>query len=88
MIDDPRLTPEMVATGKLKLKLIAEAFKNIIRMMLGDDFAFVVVIRHKTEAKTMLIVGDVDTQEEMADIITEAYNRHRDSECTSLTMTT
>lgn len=76
MINDPRLTPEMVESGKKKLKFISTAFKQVIQAMLGDDYDFVVLIRHKTAEKTMLIVGDVDSHEELGEIITEAYQRH------------
>lgn len=73
---DPRVTAEMMAEGKLKLALLTNTIKRAIFLMLGDDFEFVVIARHKTEAKTMMVVAEVDSQAEITSIITEAYERH------------
>lgn len=77
---DPRVTADMMSEGKVKLALLTNTIKKAISLLLGDDFGFVVLIRHKTEAKTMLMFGDVDSQEEMSEIITEGYERHKSSE--------
>jgi hypothetical protein len=73
---DPRVTAEMLTQGKVKLSLLSNGIKRMVELMLGEDFSFVVVIRHKNEAKTMLIVAEVDNPEEISSIITEAYQRH------------
>lgn len=73
---DPRVTAEMLAQGKVKLSLLSNGIKRMVELMLGEDFSFVVIIRHKNEAKTMLIVAEVDGPEDVSNIITEAYHRH------------
>lgn len=77
---DPRVTAEMLAGGKTKLLLITGLIKRVIAMVMGDNFGFVVLMRHKTETKTMLIFGDVDSHAEMSEIITEGYQRHTSAE--------
>lgn len=77
---DPRVTAEMMAEGKEKLALLGNSIKTAVSLALGDDFSFVVIMRHKTQAKTMLVLADVDSQEETTSIITEAYERHNQSD--------
>lgn len=77
---DPRITADMVNEGKLKLSLLNKSIKRLIQMTLGDDFGFVVIMRHKTEAASMLMIANVDSEEEMSDIIAEGYERRKSPE--------